>query len=121
MIKMRMANMMFYGFHGYYEYEREQGQKFFLDVELQVDENSVGDLEKFEESANAARVYEIVKGLMENQRFHLLAELSIKIADTLLERIVHVDEVIVRVRKPSVPIAGCIDYVETEVIRRRQQ
>ena len=121
MIKMRMTNMMFYGFHGYYEYEREQGQKFFLDVELQADENVVGELEKFEESANAARVYEIVKELMENHRFHLLAELGIKIADTLLEKIGHIDEAIVRIRKPSVPIAGCLDYVETEIIRRRQQ
>ncbi len=120
MIKMRMTNMMFYGFHGYYEYEREQGQKFFLDVELRVDENSLEDLNRFEEAANAARVYEIVKELMENHRFHLLAELGIKIADALLEKIGHIDEALVRVRKPSVPIAGCIDYVETEVVRKRQ-
>ncbi len=120
MVKMRMTNMMFYGFHGYYEYEREQGQKFFLDVELQVDENTVGDLNQFEETANPGRVYEIVKALMENQRFQILAELGIKLADTLLEKIHFSDEVLVRIRKPSVPIAGCIDYVETEIIRKRQ-
>lgn len=121
MIKMRMTNMMFYGFHGYYEYEREQGQKFFLDVELQVDENTIGDLNKFEEAANEARVYEIVKGFVENRRFSVLAELGITIADAILERITFAREAIVRIRKPSVAIAGCIDYVETEIVRKRQQ
>ena len=38
MVKVSIKNMMFYGFHGYYEYEREQGQKFFFDVEM-VTEN----------------------------------------------------------------------------------
>ena len=34
MARISIKNMMFYGFHGIYEYEREQGQKFFIDVEL---------------------------------------------------------------------------------------
>ena len=34
MSKIRIHNMMFYGFHGIYEYEREQGQKFYIDVEM---------------------------------------------------------------------------------------
>jgi dihydroneopterin aldolase len=36
MAKVRILNMMFYGFHGVYEYEREQGQKFYIDVEIEI-------------------------------------------------------------------------------------
>jgi len=32
-----------------------------------------------------------------------------------------VEEVTVRVRKPSVPIAAALDYVEVEAVRRRGQ
>lgn len=115
---MRITNMMFYGYHGYYEYEREQGQKFYLDAELKMDENSA-DLNEFEEGINTARVYEIIKELMENHRFQVMSALGIRIADNLLEKVKNVDEVIVRIRKPALPISGCIDYIETEVIRHK--
>ena len=35
--KILLENMMFYGYHGVYEYEREQGQRFYVDVELHLD------------------------------------------------------------------------------------
>ena len=118
MVKVRITNMMFYGYHGYYEYEREQGQKFYLDAELKMDEN-LTDLNEFEEGINTARVYEIIKELMENHRFQVMSALGIRIADSLLERVKNVEEVIIRIRKPALPISGCIDYIETEVIRKR--
>lgn len=118
MVKVRMMNVMFYGFHGYYEYEREQGQKFYLDVELTMNEDSA-DLNEFEEGINTARVYEIVRELMENHRFQVMSALGIRIADSLLEKVNHAEEALVRIRKPSVPIAGCIEYIETEVVRKR--
>ena len=118
MVKVRIVNMMFYGYHGYYEYEREQGQKFYLDAELKMDENSA-DLNEFEEGINTARVYEIIKELMENHRFQVMSALGIKMADNLLEKVKNVQEVIIRIRKPALPISGCIDYIETEVIRKR--
>ena len=34
MNKILIDNVMFYGFHGVYEYEREQGQKFYYDIEM---------------------------------------------------------------------------------------
>ena len=34
MAKIRMMNMVFYGFQGVYEYEKEQGAKLSVDVEM---------------------------------------------------------------------------------------
>ena len=121
MIKVRIHNMMFYGFHGYYEYEREQGQKFFYDVELTTNDESMIDSDSLNDGVDTARVYDIIKEVSENQRFQLLASLGGHIADKLLEKFAHVDEVMVRIRKPSVPIAGPIDYVEVEVLRKRNK
>ena len=41
MATVSIKNMMFYGFHGVYEYEREQGQKFFLDVTCETKDDKV--------------------------------------------------------------------------------
>lgn len=119
MIKVSIHNMMFYGFHGYYEYEREQGQKFFFDVELKTHDDRAIDTDNLNDGVDSARVYNIVKEVTENQRFQLLASLGGHIADKLLESFAHVDEATVRVRKPSVPIKGPIDYVEVEIVRAR--
>ena len=119
MTKVRIHNMMFYGFHGYYEYEREQGQKFFFDVELTTHDDKAIATDNINDGVDTARVYDIVKEAAENHRFQLLAALGGHIADKLLERMAHVDEVTVKIRKPSVPISGPIDYVEVEVNRQR--
>lgn len=117
MVKVRIANMMFYGFHGYYEYEREQGQKFFFDVELTMNEDNAAENDNIDEGVDFARVYDIVKEATEQQRFQLIATLGAHIGDKLLKKFPYVNEVSVKIRKPSVPIAGPIDYVEVEVIR----
>ena len=119
MIKVSIHNMMFYGFHGYYEYEREQGQKFFFDVELKTHDDKAIETDALDDDVDPARVYEIVKEVSENRRFKLLSALGGHIADKILERFAHIDEVTVHVRKPSVPIAGPIDYIEAEVTRTR--
>ena len=118
MVKVRIMNMMFYGFHGYYEYEREQGQKFFFDVEMLKNDDAAVDSDNLNDGVDTARVYDVVKYVTENKRFQLLAALGGNIADKLLEKFPHFDEVKVSVRKPSVPISGPIDYVEVEVTRK---
>ena len=121
MVKVRIHNMMFYGFHGYYEYEREQGQKFFFDVELIMQDDKAANTVSLNDGVDTSRVYDIVKEVTENKRFHLMAALAGHIADRLLEKFPHIDEAMVRVRKPSVPIAGPIDYVEVEVNRLQKR
>lgn len=119
MVKVRIQNMMFYGFHGYYEYEREQGQKFFFDVEMCMENDTAVTTDNLNDGVDTARVYDIVKDVSENKRFQLLAALGGAIADRLMEKFPHIDEVTVKIRKPSVPIAGPIDYVEVEVTRHK--
>lgn len=118
MVKISIHNMMFYGFHGYYEYEREQGQKFFFDVEMIVRDDDV-KAGIINDSVDTARVYDLLKDATENTRFQTLAELGNYIADKLFGKFEHIDECIIRIRKPSVPIAGPIDYVEVEVKRKK--
>ena len=121
MVKVKIMNMMFYGFHGYYEYEREQGQKFFFDVEMLKNDDAAVDSDNLDDGVDTARVYDVVKYVTENKRFQLLAALGGNIADKLLENFPHFDSVTVTIRKPSVPISGPIDYVEVEVTRSHQR
>ena len=120
MAKIRIHNMMFYGFHGFYEYEREQGQKFFIDVEIETKDDRAIESDDLKDAVDTAVIYDIVKDVTENKRFQLLMTLGGHIGDRLLQKYPIAKNACVRIRKPSVPISGPIDYVEVETVRTAQ-
>ena len=117
MAKVRIHNMMFYGFHGVYEYEREQGQKFYLDVAVETKDDRMAETDDIKDGVDPAAVYDIDKDVVENKRFQMLGALSAHVGDKLLAKYPHFKSVTVNIRKPSVPISGPIDYVEVETTR----
>jgi 7,8-dihydroneopterin aldolase/epimerase/oxygenase len=114
MAKIRIHNMMFYGFHGIYEYEREQGQKFYVDVEMVTRDDKAELTDDPKDGVDTALVYTQVKDVVENKRFMLLQALAVHVNEQLLKAYPQIGEVTTCVRKPSVPISGPIDYVEVE-------
>lgn len=113
-----LENMVFYGFHGVYEYEREQGQRFYVDVEICADLSLAGKTDKVTDTIDYTLVYTQVKEVMENQRFHLLEAVGDHIAELILKTSI-ASEVKIRIRKPAVPIPGPLDYVQVEVSRSK--
>ncbi len=114
--KITLNNMMFYGFHGVYEYEREQGQKFYLDVDIFTDLQKAGNSDVVEDTVDYTVIYRRVKEIMENLRCRLLEALGAHIGDCILS-MAGVQRVTVRIRKPAVPLAGQIDFVEIQITR----
>ena len=117
MAKIRIHNMMFYGFHGVYEYEREQGQKFYIDVEIETKDDKVADTDALSDGVDTAAIYDLVKDVTENKRFQMLLTLGAHIGDRIINKYGHFASVKTTIRKPSVPISGPIDYVEAEITR----
>jgi len=116
--KILLQNMMFYGFHGVYEYEREQGQKFYVDVEMHADLESASKTDNLTETIDYSAIYNQIKEIMENHRFQLLEAVGAHIAEEIL-RITIATDVIIRIRKPGVIISGPLDYVQVEINRRK--
>ncbi|MBP2642402.1 MAG: dihydroneopterin aldolase [Firmicutes bacterium] len=116
--KMLLQNMMFYGYHGVYEYEREQGQRFYVDVELSLDFGKAATSDDLSDTLNYVLVYQQIKDIVETQRFRLLEALAETIAGTLLSGKVY--QVTVRVRKPAVPLPGQLDFIQIEVTRSKE-
>ncbi|MBP2662423.1 MAG: folB [Firmicutes bacterium] len=119
--RVSLKNMVFYGFHGVYEFERELGQRFYVDLDLKADLSQAGKSDNLQETVDYVSIYNQTKEIVENHRFQLLEALTYHIAGEILRLHPLVEEVVVRVRKPSVPIAAALDYVEVESVRRRDQ
>lgn len=108
--------MLFYGYHGVFEAERELGQRFEVDVELHLDLRTIGRADDLDLAVNYVDVYTIVKELAEEREFQLVEGLAHAIGEQLLTSY-DLEKVVVRVRKPHAPIGGTTSGVEVEVHR----
>ena len=110
-----LENIRLYGYHGASENERELGQRFEIDVEIIADLSEAVATDDMRKTVNYEKVYKLVEDEVVNQKYHLLEAMADKIARDVLTQFGAL-EVVVRIRKPSVPIAGAIDHVEIEVV-----
>ena len=72
------------GRHGALDWEREQGQRFFFDVELEVGE--AGSSDRLEDAVDYGAVAACVRDVSDGRAYHLLEALATALADELLAR-----------------------------------
>lgn len=102
------------GFHGALEWEREQGQRFLFDVELEVGE--AGSSDRLEDAVDYRDVVACVREVSDAQAYHLLEALATALADELLARF-PAERVSVRVRKPDVVLDLPVEYAAVRATR----
>lgn len=115
--KITLKNMVFYGYHGAFDSERELGQRFEVDLEMRLDLSAAAKADDLEVGVNYVDVYTTVKDIVEEREFDLIEALGETIAEEVLAGY-PVEEVTVRVRKPHAGVGGILDYVEVELTRR---
>jgi dihydroneopterin aldolase len=101
-MKVELRGLELVGHHGVTEEERERGQLFVYDIELEVGERGADD--RIETAVDYREVATAVREVAE-RRHRLLEALAASIADMLVERF-SVERARVRVRKPEVRPAG---------------
>lgn len=114
---IRLLGMQFYAWHGADEGERHLGQRFEIDVEMQLDLRPAGETDDLDTTINYREVYHRVAAAMEPP-CQLLEAVVERIATLVLDGF-PVDQVTVRIRKPAVPIGGVLRCAEVEITRAR--
>ncbi len=117
---LRIQNMTFYGYHGVDAEERRLGGKFSLDVEMHLDLRPAGESDDLTKTVDYKAVYDLVRRVHDGEHYLLLEALAEAVASAILAKFA-VEEVVLRVRKHSVPLQGLIDYTEVEIRRGRAQ
>lgn len=115
---IRLKNIALYAHHGVHDFEKEHGARFELDVQVLVD-NSSGANDKLVDTLDYTLLYKTVVEISTSQKFNLLEAWSNYLADIILQRFSIVEEVVLAIRKPGVPIGGPIGSVEIELSKRR--
>jgi dihydroneopterin aldolase len=115
---IKLCNIVFYAHHGYYKAERELGQRFELDIEVECDLHSAAVDDDLQETVDYRKIYSLAKDAFENYKFKLLETVAERIAEQILQAY-PVHAVLIRVRKPHVPLKGFLDHVEIEIKRTK--
>lgn len=114
MITVEIRDLRVFGRHGVHEAERERGQDFVFDVDLDVGERGTSD--RLEDAVDYVEVARVVQEVSDGRQFNLLEGLATAVADEL-ERRFAPERVLVRVRKPEVRPAGLEGTVAATVTR----
>lgn len=111
MTTIKINNAKFYAYHGVLDYEKQYGNLFEVDIEMQCDLSELQNSDDLHRTVNYLEVYNRVKELFHKDKFHLIETMNQHICDMVLKEFKLVKEVTVKIRKPNAPL-GIIDSVE---------
>lgn len=119
MDKILFKGMKFYAYHGVFPEENKLGQIYVVDLEVGINLRLAGETDQLDETINYADLYQLVKDIVENEQFKLIESVAEKIASQALISFLKMNEILVRVTKPTPPIPGHYDAVAVEIRRAR--
>ncbi len=114
--RILIQGIQFYGYHGVREEERKLGQRFVVDVDLQLDLSPAAGADSLAATVDYEQVHAVVVEIGTREQFSLLEALASRVASTVLERF-PVQQVTVRVTKPLPPIPGLVGGISVEFTR----
>jgi len=103
LILVDLHGLEVFGRHGVTEEERERGQTFLVDVQLEVPDAALSD--RLEDTVDYNEVASCIREVSDANQFALLEALAAAIADEVIARF-QVARVRVCARKPAVRPAG---------------
>jgi dihydroneopterin aldolase len=118
--RLLLRGMGFYAYHGVHPEERRLGQRFVVDLEVELDLVPAGRSDTLEATVNYGTLYHAVRAIVEGEPRQLIEAVAEAIARTILADYPLVQAVTVRVWKLAPPIAGAhLERVGVEIRRVR--
>ena len=117
--KIVLKELVFFARHGLLEEEAKLGQRFRLDVVVELDPLVNLATDTPESTVNYVELFETIKEIFTEQRFNTIEAAADAIAVGILDRFTKLVSVTVEVKKPSVPVDCVCDYFAAEVTRCR--
>ena len=118
--RVKLINMVFYGYHGVIEQEKVLGGKYEVDIEFEFDMTSAIKTDHLRDTISYEEIYQLVQDVVTNSKFHLIEALAGKLLRVIFNTY-PVDLVLVRIRKPNAPVKGVLDTIEVEISRTREE
>ncbi|MEA1885842.1 MAG: dihydroneopterin aldolase [Bacteroidota bacterium] len=116
MALIEIKNMEFYAFHGHFKEEQIVGNKFLIDLTLEVDLGKASETDRLEDTVDYQVAFRIVKEEMD-KKSNLMENIGKRIMDSIYAKLDGVKKATVRIRKMNPPMGGHINSVAVVMSR----
>ncbi|WP_047447724.1 dihydroneopterin aldolase [Alistipes sp. ZOR0009] len=113
---IEIENMEFYAYHGCFEEEAIVGNKFKVDLTIEMDAEVPSKTDSIGDAVNYQLAYNIVKREVAI-RSHLLEHVGGRIIEGIYNELSGVQKVKVKVSKMNPPMGGAIEKVSVTLIK----
>ena len=107
---IRITGLRVRGYHGVFDFERQDGQDFLIDADLELDASTASDTDSLDHTVNYAEVVATIAAIVEGDPVDLIETLATRIGHDVLSRFA-VSAVTITVHKPHAPL----DYPVADV------
>lgn len=114
-----ISNLIVHANHGVFQEEKNLGQKFLIDLTLNLDTQEAGITENLEKSVHYGVLANEVTELFKSKSNDLIEKCAEEIAVFILTKYDLVKNVNVKIKKPWAPIMLPVDEVLVEINRKR--
>lgn len=114
-----VTGLLLHAHHGVMEHEEKVGQRFVIDLELDIDLATAAASDRLADTVSYASIVETATQAFTAKNFRLVEAAAGAVAEAVLSAFPRVTAVKVTVHKPHAPIAAMFTDVGVTVLRRR--
>lgn len=120
MDRIQIRGLEVFAWHGVGLEEKEKGQPFILDVDMECNLKKAGQTDALGDTINYALVVEEITRVMREKSYDLIERAAARVAEAVLQMDDRIWRVQVLLKKPEAPIQAKFDYVAVEITRERK-
>ncbi|MDQ2083560.1 dihydroneopterin aldolase [Xanthobacteraceae bacterium Astr-EGSB] len=114
-----VTGLLVHAHHGVMEHEEKVGQRFVIDIELELDLATAAASDRLVDTVSYSALVEVATQAFTNRNFRLVEAAAGAIADAVLSAFPRAAAVKVTVHKPHAPVAAIFTDVGVSILRRR--
>jgi len=119
MDKILINDLKIFAYHGVNPEEKEDGQNFYIDLEISLDIKNACQSDDLNDTVSYAKIIKTVIRVFTAEKYDLLERAAQVVTDAIFEEYEKVEAIKIRLKKPEAPIKADFGYVAVELERVR--
>ena len=117
--QISIKGMSFYGYTGVFDFEKQNGQTFLVDLTLCFSGIQAVDTDILADTVHYGEVFDTVKKIVETARFDLVEYLAGEIIRVVFAKFPLIKAIETIVTKPEAPVQGVFESISVRIFRER--
>lgn len=114
-----IKNLKIFAYHGVHDFEKKDGQDFFIDAILDLTEMQGFTTDEIGQVVSYSAVVRAIKKVMTEKSYNLIEKAAMEIISEIFSSFSEVKAVDITVKKPQAPIKEEFDYVAVRFKKTR--